>query len=172
MPLQEKPSFDDFYSENYPKVLNYLRSRLSDRDAAEDLSSDIFLYCYNHYESYDPEKSSVVNWLYVIVNSRLKNHYRDRRPFSSFEDLDELLPGVEEDMERAMYVEQLRGKLAEVLDQLQPRQKEVVVARFYREESYETIAERLHITTQNARVILSRALDRIAVLFQDFSIYT
>ena len=43
--------------------------------------------------------------------------------------LDELLPGVEEDMDRAMYVEQLRGKLADVLAQLPERQREVVKAQ-------------------------------------------
>lgn len=170
--LREKPSFDDFYRENYPKVMHYLRARLSDTAAAEDLSSDIFLYCYDRYESYDPEKSSVKNWLFVIVNSRLKNYYRDRRPFASFEDIDELLPGVETDMERSMYIEQLRDKLHELLHALPERQREVIVSRFYREESYETIARRLQITPQNARVLLSRALDRLEQQFQDFSIYT
>lgn len=169
--LQAKPPFDDFYRENYPRVVNYLRARISDSGEAEDLSSDIFLYCYKHYESYDPAKSSLINWLYVVVNSRLKNYYRDHRPFASFEDLEELLPGVEEDMERSTYVEQLRGMLAKIMSALPERQREVVLARYYREESYDVIAEKLNTTPQNARVLLSRALDRIEILIQDFSIY-
>ena len=77
LPKNQKPDYDDFYKDNYNRVVNYVKNKINNYEDAEDLASEVFLYCYSHYEEYDSEKSGITTWLYLIVNSRIKNYYRD-----------------------------------------------------------------------------------------------
>ena len=70
-------------------------------------------------------------------------------------------------MERAAYLEQLRSFLAERLANLPERQQQVIALRFFQEKDYAEIAEELGISAGNARVILSRALDKLKLDMAD-----
>lgn len=64
-------------------------------------------------------------------------------------------------MERAAWLEQLRGFLADRLECLPERQQQIIALRFFQEKDYDEIADVLGITAGNARVLLSRAIDRL-----------
>ena len=106
-----KPSFESVYEECYQPLLHYLYKKTGRMQDAEDLTSETFLYCYRSYDSYDPAKSKASTWVYLVANSRLKNYYRDKREHVEISELENLLPAEETDMERAAWLEQLRGFL-------------------------------------------------------------
>ena len=157
----EKPPFEAVYDKFYFDIFRYVNTRLNNRQDAEDLTGDIFLYCYAHYEEYDPEKSAVSTWLYLVTNSRLKNHYRDRRDWVDMEEVEAFLFAEGEELDRAVFLEQLRGELAKALALLPERQQKAVVMRFFEERDFAQIAAELDTTEGNVRVILSRALDKL-----------
>ena len=66
-----KPSFEEFYKQYYPIALSHTRKKIGSYEDAEDLVSNAFIYCYEHYDTYDPEKAPIGAWLFLIVNSRL-----------------------------------------------------------------------------------------------------
>lgn len=162
------PSFESFYKENYSKVLFYLVKKMPNKDDAEDLAGEVFLYCYSHYGNFDPSKSSITTWLFLVVNSRLKNYYRDKKEHMDIGVVENYLYDESDDMERAVYLEQLRNRISACLEKLPERQREVVVLRYFKEMEYEDIAARLGVTPGNIRVILSRALDKMEKDFEDF----
>ena len=162
------PTFESFYEENYSKVLFYLVKKMPNRDDAEDLAGEVFLYCYSHYDDFDPTKSSIPTWLFLIVNSRLKNYYRDRREHVDIGEMENYLFEEADEMDKAVYLEQLREKIAACLDKLPERQREIIVLRYFKELDYSAIADRLGMTTGNVRVVLSRALDKLEKEFTDF----
>ena len=165
-PVRQKPSFETVYEENYQAIVRYLHRHTGNAQDAEDLASETFLYCYRTYDNYDPEKSSVSTWLYLAAGSRLKNYYRDRREHVELSELEERLFTEETDMERAAWLEQLRRVLAEKLGALNEKQQRVIVMRFFQEKSFDEIAAAIGSTPGNARVMLSRALDKLE---KDFS---
>ena len=63
LPKKEKPDYEDFYSSNYGRVLYYVKNKINSVEDAEDLTSEVFVYCYSHYDDYDPEKSSITTSL-------------------------------------------------------------------------------------------------------------
>ena len=156
-----KPAFEDLYEEYYQPLLHYLYKKTGNMQDAEDLTSETFLYCYRSYDQYDPEKSAVSTWVYLVANSRLKNHYRDKREHVEISELENLLPAEETDMERAAWLEQLRVFLADKLECLPERQQQIIALRFFQEKDYDEIADTLGVTAGNARVLLSRAIDRL-----------
>ena len=91
VPATSKPSYEEFYSANFQRVVQYINKKIGNLDDAQDIAGDVFLYCYTHYDGYDPSKSSITTWLYLIVNSRIKNYYRDSK---TYVDIDELQKGL------------------------------------------------------------------------------
>lgn len=164
---QEKMSFEDFYNQFYSMAFLYAAQKLNNRADAEDLTSEVFMYCYEHYADYDPTKSSYKTWLFLILNSRLKNHYRDRKVHTDWSELENVLTMEGDDMERAIYLEQMRDQLVAAIRKLPEKQMKVVVWRYFQEKSFDYIAEQLQTTPGNVRVMLSRALNKLQEFCQE-----
>jgi RNA polymerase sigma-70 factor (ECF subfamily) len=162
LPKNPKPPYEVFYEDNYQRVVHYLRNKITNYEDAEDLASEVFVYCFSHYDSYDPEKSSLTTWLYLIVNSRLKNYYRDHVTFADFESVADTMQDQSLDMDEGIYLEQLHGALMRSIKTLPDRQQKIVMMPYFQNYSANEIATRLGISPGNVRVLLSRALDKLA----------
>ena len=162
-----KPSFEEVYNSQYFNVFRYVRKRVSNQQDAEDLVSEVFLYCYSRYDIYDPEKSSLSTWLYLVVNSRLKNYYRDRKTHTDITELENTLFSEGNEMENAVYLEELRHIMAQKILQLSEKQQTVVNMRFFQKRTFAEIAECLGTSEGNIRVILSRTMTRLETLCAD-----
>lgn len=66
-----------------------------------------------------------------------------------------------ENVENAIWHEQLRGVVADVLQDLPPKQVDVLYCRFWKNQTYTDAAEELGITGQNVRTGEARALRNI-----------
>ncbi len=162
LPKNQKPDYEDFYSQQYGRVLHYVRGKIGNSQDAEDLVSEVFLYCYSHFDDYDPQKSSITTWLYLIVNSRVKNYYRDHVTYADFESVSETMQDQSIDLDEGVYLEQLHRALMKAIRTLPERQQKIVMMRYFENRSSEEIAARLGTTPGNVRVLLSRALDKLS----------
>ena len=70
-------------------------------------------------------------------------------------------------MDKAVYLEELRAKMAKALSELSEKQRHVVIMRYFQNREYAEIADALNISQGNARVILSRALDQLEQNFKN-----
>lgn len=165
---KRKPRFEELYYEYYAKVNSYIRNKINNRADAEDLTQESFEYCYRAYESFDPEKSSISTWLYLIVNSRVKNYYRDKKLNEDIDEYSNVLPAENSDMDRAIYLEQMKRALISAINKLPERQRRIIAMKFFLGKSHREIAQELEISETNSRVMLTRALKNIKDLMQDF----
>lgn len=149
-------------------VYGYLRKRLGNDQDAEDLTADVFLSCYKALDSYDPAKASVKTWLFVIVNNRLKNFWRSKKPQADAERVAEEDWGVQGPsiMLRSMMLEETRAQIAEALKQLPEQQRRVVVLKYFKGLSAAQIGEQLQMSEGNVRVVLHRTLQKMRGLVQ------
>ena len=164
IPQSEKPPYEDVYNANYSKVVQYLNKKIGNISDAEDLASEVFLYAYKHYDEYDPKKSSVNTWLYLIVNSRLKNHYRDAKAYVDIESVIGVLEDESVNLEKCIYLEEVGLQVRKAIGELPERQAQIVKMRYFDQLSCGEIAEKLKMTPGNVRVQLSRALDKLEIL--------
>lgn len=152
--------FDEFYQTYYWKVYAYFTHKGIRHHDAEELTQEVFLYCHQHYDAYDPKKSAISTWLYMITASRFKNYCRDRKLTVPYDDLVEINTG-DDPVALAAEVDEKRRLLAEALKQLPEVQREAVVLRYFQGYSSAETAKRLGVSDGNARVILSRALSAV-----------
>ena len=163
-----KPPFEEVYRQHYSTLLFYTMKKVGSKEDAEDLVQNALMYCYDHYEEYDPTVASVSTWLYMVMNSRIKNHYRDHRETVDLGAVEETLVSGDTDMDRCVWLEQLRGRVAAALSELPEKQRRAVVLRYFKDLDSGQIAEALGVSPGNARVILSRGLDRLEELLADW----
>lgn len=156
-----KKTFEEFYRENYSGVFFYLLNKIGNRENAEDLAGECFLYAYEHYASFDPSLSSEKTWLYLITNSRLKNFYRDRKETQDISDFENYLFSQDADMEKAVFLEQLKTTLNKAIEKLPERQKKIIMLRYFDSLDFDAIAAVVGTTPGNIRVILSRSLVKL-----------
>lgn len=160
--LTEYRNFDDFYKEYYNQVYWYIYKKINHTEEAQDLAGDVFCACYKNFNNYDPQKSSITTWLYVIVNNRLKNYYRDRKVNVSLdEQVDEQYIAVEDDMTQAIMIEDYRDMLADVISTLPQKYQLIIILKFFGEKHSDEIAKIMNMSAVNVRVTLSRALKKM-----------
>lgn len=164
IPQSAKPLYDDVYNTHYKRVVQYINKKIGNISDAEDLASEVFLYAYKHYGEYDPGKSSLNTWLYIIVNSRLKNHYRDAKTYVELESVVGVLADESVDLEKSAYLDEIGVQLRAAVARLPERQSQIVMMRYFEQRSCNDIAEKLKMTPGNVRVQLSRALDKLEIL--------
>lgn len=155
------------YKNYYAKVNMYIRRKTGNAEAAEDLTQEVFEYCFKRYELFDSAKSSLSTWLFLIVNSRIKNYFRNRRDNESLEIYEDIL-SADNDMDAAVYLEQLKSVLMKAINELPENQRRVVLWKYFEGMSHIEIAEKLGISVGNSRVLLTRAMGKMREQLQTF----
>lgn len=159
---KNKP-FERFYEKYNVEVVRYLSGKCASKQDAEDLTAQVFEYCYRQYERYDSSKASEVSWLYMIVRSRLKNYYRDRKINANFDDLDNYIKCDDDELEQAMILSELRNRLAEALKSLGETDRRIVILRYFKGKDISFISAQLKISNGAVRTRLSRALSKMEI---------
>ena len=160
---KRQSGFEEFYSRFYWQVYSYLCKHSMRAEDAKDLTHDIFMYCWNKWDSYDSTRSSLGTWLFMIVKCRFTNYIRSRRENVDIDALSEILPDENaSDMDRAVSLEMLRENLALALGQISEQARKIIILRYFNNASWEKVAMELGISSGNARVILSRTLKKLA----------
>src|SRR6266581_2960439 len=77
VPMDTQQEFQKFYQENLGLIYRYVYNQVSNREEAEDLTSQIFLKVVS---SIDQERSrlSMQKWLYLIARSTIADYWRAR----------------------------------------------------------------------------------------------
>ncbi len=159
--MENTTTFEEFYEQYYSGAVYYVTGKLGHREDAEDLVSEAFAYCYSHFGDYDPEKSSLRTWLYVVIHSRLKNYYRDRKQLVDISELENVLPDEMSDVEQSVCVEDIRKAMEIALRALPERERRIIVLKYYMNKTSAEIADALGMSPVNVRVLLSRTLKKL-----------
>lgn len=145
---------ETLYAEYAEKVRGYVFGKLSNRDDAEDIVSDIFLKIYEKYPTFDESRASVSTWIYTITRNTVIDYFRAHRICA---ELPEDLPdegGVDDGLLRQ---ESLRT-LGEALKRLDDRSRALIVLRYYKGMSLKDTAARLGISYAYVKVLHKEAL--------------
>ena len=72
-------NFNEVYSSNHKKVLNYVNRKITDDlTVAEELTNDIFMKVYKSFDTYDSNLASMSTWVMNIANNAVIDHYRKK----------------------------------------------------------------------------------------------
>ena len=104
----------------------------------EECVADVFIYLWQYPEKYDPDKAKLSSWLSVVARSKAVDSYRRitrKREISMEEIVVESLGYAENDV-----ADEEKDKLRSCIDELDEKEKELVMRRYYYEQKPAEIA--------------------------------
>jgi RNA polymerase sigma-70 factor (ECF subfamily) len=138
------------------KVFGLAYSFLRDRDAAEDVTQDVFIKVWRALPGFDG-RASMSTWIYTIARNTSLSALRARRPQSSLSD-----PQVMEAVESINPVASAdaiadRAAIQRLVDQLPAKQRQVVMLFYMEAQSHEEVATMLAMPVGTVKTLLHRA---------------
>ena len=152
------------YEEYHGKILSYMRARIGAGAQAEDLCSEVFVKVCENLDSFDESKSSLATWVYSIARNTLTDWYRTRRVFDEIPETLEDGSSVEDDLCKAENLE----LLADALEALDERERDIIIARYYEGQTLLRIAERMDISYAYVKVLHNKALASMKKFFEKY----
>ena len=144
---------EGIYREFYPKILRYVRSRISSQEA-EDLCSAIWLKIQKGLAGSDSRKASLSTWIFTITRNAVTDYFRTRR---TEEELSEEI-AASEDPADGMMEEEALEELAAALEKLPTRECDIIILHYYTGISLKEIAARMGMSYSNLKLIHGKAL--------------
>lgn len=140
---------------------------LQDEQLAEDVVQDTFIRIYQHVHQFDERREFAPYLMRSVVNAALNSARRDARSGRAddggepaLENLLAQAAGVESQVEFA----QLKKEILEALRRLSPRQRAVIVQRYYLEMDEKDIVQALNVAPGTVRWLLAAARERLRAL--------
>ena len=163
----DRRAFGELYRVYAPQIFSrVLMPRLGNQAAAEDALSETFRTALERLGQFDPKGISIYYWLSRIAMNKATDMHRVRartgRALTNFEGLlKPLVPEVAEPglaTEAAQELRQLRMRIAEVMERLNPRYRRAIELRFLEDQSREACAAALEVKLGTFDVLLLRSL--------------
>lgn len=156
--MEEQPSFSAYYNQYKHQVFSYFYYRLNgDRTTAEDLTGDVFVKAYEHFDAFNPNRK-FYSWVFAIVRNTLTDYFRTQKKYADLEEGIEVSDANSESFVRNVDNDMKMEKVHEVLDEIPSHQKECVLLKYLGDLTNREIALATERTEENVRQLLSRAL--------------
>ena len=164
-------AFETLMHKYYKRILNFIYRIVGDRQAAEDLTQEVFIRVYQSAPRYHP-KARFQTWIFTIAKNLSLNEVRNRRRKSGIS-LQEEIKTPHGDMVRqiedpgAVHAgDKLAGQekqalVREAVHSLPENQRMAVLLRRYEGFSYEEIAGTLQCSVSAVKSLLNRAKENL-----------
>lgn len=159
------PAATDFRAEIYTKyqnkVLSYLNGKVNNLTLAEDLCADVFLKAYEKLDTFDEKKASISTWIFTITRNLLTDYFRTRKVYDEIpEDLSDF-----SSIEENLCNEEMLDTLADALEHLDERERDIIIFHYYSGMTLTAIADRMGISYAYVKVLHNKALSNMKKLF-------
>ena len=149
-----------------PIFARVLLPKLGNRQAAEDALAETFRTAFERLDRFESRDKSIFSWLARIASNKATDMHRVKqrtsRALTNFEQMLEPLQPTGEEPTAAIEAEQelkaLRERIAQVMEQLNPRYRRAIELRFMEEKSREDCAEAMEVKIGTFDVVILRAL--------------
>lgn len=165
----DQQGYANLYDQYAAGLYRLCYSLLLNRQDAEDVSQEAFVYAFKNLKRYDPDRASFKTWLYTIAVSRCRNVYRRKRPV--LVDLSQLLgwalPAPHAERPEAQLTHQhAREAVSKALLSLSPRLREAVILRYGHGMTYREIAAVMNCPPKTAESRVRLAHEQLRGLLQ------
>ena len=157
MPPGQPRDLDALYRAQMRPLSAFIYSKVGNREAAEDITADVFIKAVTHLDL-TREERSIVAWLFRVARNAVNDYWREGHgaPVIPFEEArQERRQEARPDPARAA---QTAAQARAVLDALPDTYRTVLTFRLLDGLSVGETAQRMGVTTGNVKVLQHRAL--------------
>jgi RNA polymerase sigma-70 factor (ECF subfamily) len=154
-----EPDWEAVFSEQLPRVYNFLRYRLGNETLAEDLTSRTFEKAWRHRHRYRRDLAGFSTWLLRIARNVAVDHRRTAREHAPLEEAaQQPAEGTPED---EALIRSNFARLSMLIERLSERDRELLALKYGAGATNRAIAEVTGLSESNVGTILHRAVQTL-----------
>ena len=156
---QDRSAFKQLFNHFAPRIKSFLMKAGADPTMAEECSQEAMATVWNKAKLFDPARASASTWIFTIArNKRIDAIRKIRRP-----EHDELTwpDGMEDAQEDALELKQQSEILADAIQNLPEKQRQLVEKAFFKELSHSEIAVETGLPLGTIKSRIRLALERL-----------
>ena len=160
----EVQKFEQLYQENLDRIYRFVYSQVRNREAAEDLTSQIFLKAVRSLDLERSTRSSTA-WLFRVARTTVADYWRACSRRAATHSLEALVEAGWEgpgDADPSLVKSSVADCVEDILQSLPEREREVLTCRFLLDLSVRQTAVSIGVTEANVKMIQFRAIRRAA----------
>ena len=145
------------YREYEQKMRSYVSGKVENPADVDDLCGEIFLRVIRAEEAFSGESRAISSYIYMTTRNTVIQYYRKHRQFV---EIPETMATDTDIEEQVLYAEML-DLLADALEKLETRLKDIIVLHYYGEKTLKEIAGVMQMSYQNIKVLHKKALGQL-----------
>ncbi len=164
----ESHFFEDLYRQRYDEISRYVRRTIKNREAAEDITQEIFFVAYEKREELE-EHPNISGWLYLTAHNKILKWYEKQKRYSlDHEFMLENLPAKSADRTNEYQMVEFYSSIENALSE-----KDLTILRRYYEYGYtaQELADELGITENCFKVRILRMKQKLKDLLLLFAVF-
>lgn len=156
----EAIDWEAVYKDYEKKVRAYIRSRVGNPEDIDDLCSEVFLSVMKARETFSGEPRAISSWIYMITKRTVAMFYR------KFRIVDEIPEEMSDgrDIESEVLSREALDNLADALEKLDRRLRDIIILHYYGEKTLKEIAASMNMSYPNMKILHKKALDQLREL--------
>ena len=159
---EDRGAFRTLYHLTSAKLFGICLRICGDRQAAEDVLSEVYLTIWKRAGAFEPGRASPITWLATIARNRAIDWRRSagRAPPARIDDV----PEIADDRisaEDSLLVDERAGQLHHCLDELEQRQRDAIRTAFFDGLTYAELAARDSVPLGTMKSWVRRGLIRL-----------
>jgi RNA polymerase sigma-70 factor (ECF subfamily) len=167
---RDKHAMKALFAQHRLRVYRFALRLVDDKDAAEDLVSEVFLEVWRHAGRFEG-RCRVSTWLLAITRNLALSTLRRRQMERLDHDEAAAIADHADDPERAFQRQQQSAILAHCLTKLSAAHREVIDLVYYHGQSIGEVAAIIRVSPSTVKTRMFYARNRIAKLLRGFGIH-
>lgn len=164
--------FENICRENYPKIYNYILARTKSREAAEDITQEVFLIAYKKGEYFLSHENPVA-FLYLSAKNLLFDYFRESAKAAPLKEQE--IEDVSGDVFEKICINHIDSidedfYLKQVLDSLNEKERSLYELYYIFKKPMKTIAKDMHLNEAALRMKYVRLRKKIRHIVADLNL--
>lgn len=164
-----------FLSDNYSRAYRFVRSYVTDSDAAEDIVADGMLAFWKNRDSV--REDAALSYLYTILRNKALDHLRKERAHRTVSlsddekallDLDIRISSLNETTPDKVFSKEIRKIIRDTIRSLPERTRAVFEAHRFGEKTYAEIASVFSLSDKGVEYHIGKALQALRKALKDY----
>ncbi len=152
-------AFGELYELHFQRMYRFVYSRVQDRAAAEDVTSEVFMKALRSIGRYQDTGRPFSAWLYQIAVNAVADRYRSQRPTDDVDEQYHLSDGSSLE-ETAARRDEIR-RIWRLVEELPDQQRTALILKFQEDLKIEDIATAMGKSPGAVKLLVHRGVTRL-----------
>ncbi len=162
---QDESALGKLYDRYARIIYAFAFKSLENVEESEEIVIDVFAQVWRTANSYDPEKSRVDTWLFMIARSRildrLRNLQRSSKKQTASREAYLQSPNTSPDPIEDVVISERRSVVLAALEQLTPKNRQILELAYYKGLSHQQISQVLNLPLGTVKSCIRLSLNKL-----------